>query len=80
MKLSLPKLKYGQSLIKILYTSICHTQLQEINGLRGKDNYLPHCLGHEATGIVIDKHSSVKKINNLDDLNIELISIFINLY
>ena len=66
LKLDLPKLKNGQSLIKILYSSICHTQVQEINGLRGKDNFLPHCLGHEAVGIVVDKHSSVKKVKNTD--------------
>ena len=29
--------------------------------MRGKDLYLPHCLGHEASGVVIDKHQSVKK-------------------
>ena len=56
LKLDLPVLKNGQSLIKILYSSICHTQVQEIDGLRGKDFFLPHCLGHEAVGIVVDKH------------------------
>ena len=59
--LILPKLEKGQVLVKIKYSSICHTQIQEIDGLRGKDLYLPHCLGHEASGVVIDKHQSVKK-------------------
>ncbi len=67
-KLSLPKLKFGQSLVKIHYSSICHTQIQEIDGQRGKDNYLPHCLGHEGVGTVIDKHNSVKKVKNLDSV------------
>ena len=62
-KIQIPKLKKGQLLIKIKYTSICHTQVQEIDGLRGKDNYLPHCLGHEATGTVVEKDINVKKIN-----------------
>ena len=65
-KLILPDLKKGQVLIKIKYSSICHTQIQEISGLRGKDRYLPHCLGHEASGIVINKHQSVKKVNKKD--------------
>ncbi len=65
-KLILPDLKKGQVLVKIKYSSICHTQIQEIHGLRGKDRYLPHCLGHEASGVVINKHSSVKKVNKKD--------------
>ena len=62
-QLKFPKLRYGQALVKILYSSICHTQVQEIVGQRGKDHYLPHCLGHEAVGSIADKHKSVKKIN-----------------
>ena len=62
-QLKFPKLRYGQALVKILYSSICHTQVQEIIGQRGKDHYLPHCLGHEAVGLIADKHKSVKKIN-----------------
>ena len=62
-KLKIPKLRYGQALVKMLYSSICHTQIQEIIGQRGKDPYLPHCLGHEAVGYIKDKHKSVKKIN-----------------
>ena len=64
--LEAPKLKYGQVLVKMLYSSICQTQIGEIFGTRGKDHYLPHCLGHEAVGIVADKHKSVQKVN-LDD-------------
>ena len=60
-KIKIPNLSFGQLLIKIEYSSICHTQMQEIYGLRGKDNFLPHCLGHEATGRIIKKDSSVKK-------------------
>ena len=66
MKLYLPKLRNGQTLVKILYSSICHTQIQEIDGLRGRDHFLPHCLGHEGVGIVVDKHPSVKKVKNSD--------------
>ena len=64
--LEIPKLRYGQALVKMLYSSICKTQVEEIFGNRGKDLYLPHCLGHEATGVVVDKHDSVKKVK-IDD-------------
>jgi S-(hydroxymethyl)glutathione dehydrogenase/alcohol dehydrogenase len=66
LDLYLPKLRKGQVLVKIIYTSICHTQIQEIDGLRGKDRFLPHCLGHEATGVIVDKHYSVNKVKKSD--------------
>ena len=63
-RLRFPKLRYGQALVKILYSSICHTQVQEIIGQRGKDHYLPHCLGHEAVGLIKDKHNEISYIKN----------------
>ena len=65
-KIILPSLKKGQVLVKIKFSSICHTQVQEIAGQRGKDNFLPHCLGHEATGKVIQTHKSVRKVKKND--------------
>ena len=61
MNLNIPKPQKGQVLVKIFYSSICHTQVQEIMGLRGKDKYLPNCLGHEATAKIIDVGSKVSK-------------------
>ena len=66
LNLETPPLKTGELLVKIKYSSICHTQLQEIFGLRGKDKYLPLCLGHEATGIVVKVGKGVKKIKAKD--------------
>ena len=63
LNLKRPKLKKFQVFVKILYSSICHTQLSEIKGQRGVDNFLPHCLGHEAIGVVTEKHKTVKKVN-----------------
>ena len=37
LNLETPALKSGELLVKIKYSSICHTQMQEIFGLRGKD-------------------------------------------
>lgn len=66
LNLDIPNLKYGEILVKIIYSSICHTQVQEISGLRGKDKYLPHCLGHEATGVVKKIGPGVKKVKLKD--------------
>jgi len=66
LSLEIPALKTGEILVKIKYSSICHTQIQEIFGLRGKDKYLPHCLGHEATGIVVKLGMGVKKVKVQD--------------
>ena len=37
LKLKLPKLGKGEVLVKVYYSSICHTQIQEILGMIGKD-------------------------------------------
>ena len=55
--LKISELKEGQFLIKIIFTGFCASQYGEINGVKGKDKYLPHCLGHEAVGIVVSKNS-----------------------
>ncbi|MCD4722147.1 MAG: zinc-binding dehydrogenase [Desulfobacula sp.] len=46
-------LKPGQVLVKVLYSGICGSQLGEIDGKKGEDNYLPHLLGHEGSGEVM---------------------------
>ena len=66
LNLDLPDLKKGQILVKMKFSSICHTQIQEIDGSRGKDKFLPHCLGHEATGLVIKIGKGVKKVKPRD--------------
>ncbi len=45
-------LEYGQVLVKILYSGICGAQINEIDGAKGPDKFLPHLLGHEGSGIV----------------------------
>ena len=50
--LKFTKLKKGQILVKVLHSAICRSQVMEIEGKRGKDNYIPHLLGHEGSGIV----------------------------
>lgn len=57
------KLDDHQVLVKIKYSGICGSQIGEIKGVKGKDNYLPHLLGHEGSGVVIKKGKKVKKVN-----------------
>ena len=52
--LDIPALKPGQVLVQIAFSGVCHTQVLECRGYRGEDRYLPHCLGHEGSGIVCD--------------------------
>jgi len=64
--LKIPELKPGQVLVKIVYSGICHSQLNEIRGLKGKDKFLPHLLGHEAGGIVEQVSEGVTKVKRGD--------------
>ena len=52
----------GQVLVKISYSGICGKQIEEIQGTKGSDPYLPHLLGHEGSGIVIDVGPGVRKV------------------
>ena len=61
-ELTIPELKHGQVLVKIAYSGICHSQLNEIRGLKGEDKFLPHTLGHEGSGIVVEVGSGVQKV------------------
>ena len=49
----IPKLCWGQVLVKLAYSGVCHSQVMEVKGERGHDRWLPHMLGHEATGRVV---------------------------
>jgi S-(hydroxymethyl)glutathione dehydrogenase / alcohol dehydrogenase len=60
--IDLPSLKPGQVLVEIKYSGVCHTQLLEVRGHRGADPYLPHCLGHEGSGIVLEVGPKVEKV------------------
>lgn len=60
-ELSIPQLRPGQVLVEIAFSGVCHTQLLECRGKRGPDPYLPHCLGHEGSGTVVDVGTGVQK-------------------
>ncbi len=60
--LEIPALKPGQVLVQISYCGVCHTQILEARGHRGKDHYLPHCLGHEGSGLVAECGAGVTRV------------------
>ncbi|GJL53183.1 MAG: dehydrogenase [Nitrospirales bacterium] len=60
--LEIPKLAPGQVLVEMAYSGVCHTQLLECNGYRGADPFLPHCLGHEGSGTVLEVGAGVRKV------------------
>jgi transketolase C-terminal domain/subunit/Zn-dependent alcohol dehydrogenase len=60
--ITLPVLNTGQVLVEIVYSGVCHTQISECRGRRGEDKYLPHCLGHEGSGIVKAVGENVTKL------------------
>lgn len=61
-ELILPELKPGQVLVKVSYSGLCHSQLNEILGLKGPDKFLPHTLGHEGSGVVMEVGPGVTKV------------------
>ncbi len=66
-QLDIPKeLKYGQVLVKVLYSTICGAQINEFLGTKGPDKFLPHLLGHEGSGIVDECGPGVTTVKNGD--------------
>jgi S-(hydroxymethyl)glutathione dehydrogenase/alcohol dehydrogenase len=58
-----PALRPGQVLVEIAYSGACGTQVMEWRGDKGEDKWVPHCLGHEGTGTVLEAGSAVSKVN-----------------
>lgn len=61
-ELEAPELKSGQVLVKVAYSGVCRSQLNEVRGLKGEDKFLPHTLGHEGSGIVEAVGPQVTKV------------------
>ncbi len=72
-QLEVPPLKEGQVLVEIAYSGVCHTQILEARGHRGEDPYLPHCLGHEGSGVVIAVGPHCTKVKEGDHVVISWI-------
>lgn len=65
-ELNTEELLNGQVLVKIFYSGVCRSQLMEARGLRGNDAWLPHLLGHEASGEVVSIGTGVTKVKKGD--------------
>ena len=61
-EVEIPPLAVGQVLVRVAYSGICGTQLNEIRGTRGGDRFLPHLLGHEGSGAVVEVGPGVRKV------------------
>lgn len=62
-EIELPQvLDVGQVLVKVHYSGICGSQLGEIDGAKGEDKFLPHLLGHEGSGTVIETGLGVRHV------------------
>ena len=61
-EVKIPPLSVGQVLIKLAASGICGKQLDEIDGKRGADPFLPHLLGHEGAGTVVEAGPGVRKV------------------
>lgn len=68
MNIKFPKLEFGQVLIKIGFSTICASQRFEVMGLRGVDKFLPHLLGHEAFGVVVDIGPGVTRLKEGEEV------------
>jgi S-(hydroxymethyl)glutathione dehydrogenase / alcohol dehydrogenase len=55
-------LECGQVLVKLEASGICGAQLNEIDGVKGPDRFLPHLLGHEGGGVVVETGPGVTKV------------------
>ena len=62
VNITIPPLNPGQVLVEIAYSGVCHSQLLEVRGKRGPDRFLPHTLGHEGSGIVVEVGPGVAKV------------------
>lgn len=65
-EIDIPDLRAGQVLVEIGMSGLCHTQILESRGYRGADPFLPHCLGHEGVGRVVDVGPGVVKVKDGD--------------
>lgn len=63
VEMDLPQnLLFGQVLVKVHYSGICGAQINEIEGAKGPDKFLPHLLGHEGSGTVVAVGRGVKRV------------------
>ncbi len=60
------RLRFGQVLVKVHYSGICGAQINEIEGAKGPDKFLPHLLGHEGCATVLETGDGVRSVKKGD--------------
>jgi S-(hydroxymethyl)glutathione dehydrogenase/alcohol dehydrogenase len=66
-EIQLPEqLTFGQVLIEVHSSGICGAQINEIKAIKGPDKFLPHLLGHEGYGKVIEIGQGVTTVKPHD--------------
>lgn len=66
--IELPALLPGQVLVQVFFSGVCRSQLMEVRGGRGPDAWLPHLLGHEGSGQVLEVGEGVTKVRYGDQV------------
>ncbi len=67
-EIDIPPLDCGQVLVQIHCSGICGAQIGEIAGVKGPDKFLPHLLGHEGGGMVVDTGPGVSHVKKGDSV------------
>lgn len=62
------QLQAGQVLVKLRYSGICGAQLNEIDAAKGPDKFLPHLLGHEGLGEVLEVGPLIRHVSPGDEV------------
>lgn len=60
------RLHPGQILVQVQFAGVCGSQLGEIDAVKGPDPYLPHLLGHEGSGVVVEVARGVTRVSEGD--------------
>ena len=60
------ELNVGQVLVKVIVSGICGSQLHEIRGNKGNGKFLPHLMGHEGCGEVVEVGPGVTTVSKGD--------------
>lgn len=61
-ELEVQPLKVGQVLVKLDSSGVCGAQINEIEAVKGTDKFLPHLLGHEGHGEVLECGEGVRYV------------------
>lgn len=67
-ELRIPDPGEGQVRVRMAASGVCQTQLLEARGKKGEDKWLPHLMGHEASGVVEAAGPGVTRVKTGDSV------------